>query len=86
MAPYICVVADVRVRLRAPSFVAVHLGALRIGACMAETNWSVRGWMQDKKFNTHRELLLAIDEMALELERRWSTRGGVHTVGGPYFA
>ena len=52
MAPYICVVADVRVRLRAPSFVAVHLGALRIGACMAETNWSVRGWMQDKKFNT----------------------------------
>ena len=52
MAPYICVVADVRVRLRAPSFVAVHLGALRIGACTAETNWSVRGWMQDKKFNT----------------------------------
>ena len=48
------------------SFVAVHLGALRIGACMAETNWSVRGWMQDKKLNARTQARRCARASALE--------------------
>ena len=39
-------------------YVAVPTGALRIGACVSETNWSVRGWMQDKRYNTRSPALV----------------------------
>lgn len=37
-----------------PSFqyVGIRTGGARIGACASETNWSIRGWTQEKRYNS----------------------------------
>ena len=32
--------------------VSIPVSAMRIGACASETNWSIRGWMQEKRYSS----------------------------------
>ncbi|KAJ1445739.1 hypothetical protein M885DRAFT_578706 [Pelagophyceae sp. CCMP2097] len=34
------------------SYIAIRVGAARIGSSAAESNWSVRGWLQEQRLNT----------------------------------